>query len=562
MQNRIFLTFACPLKWDDLADITGEVSRRQCEKCQCSVQKVDESSIEQVEAMRTAEPGKRHCVAVEQNQGTPYLSLSEVIKTHLLDRLSPLSFLTKRVVTIALSSFLVCGSVFSAPSVSAKGQFSKDHQSYFIEPTYVLRMGEQGPPIDGTYVSRQLFNKLRIKRLRKESPDIWQSREANSFAKEFETGVISKGTVLSMANLLKRNGLLHHASAYYALYLYFQNGSISLPPDWDTASEDCDRSKEFKIIRAKGEMDFQEAGNEVVVTEPESAVFLEQLKGKAFPQDLDLFEQTRDSEVGAAQYKKAFEYLFDHYSNIEVEIPGEERVAALSRLLAVQNDLKSQYFVFNKRLKSVFIIVKLGSEPTASFECRKRCLNAIQPAMATVYAGRIHGGGLEMLVPKIHDFLLLVAKDAIEKHDKKTLTLSVSNYSTLQFCTIRFYKLSIPEGLSQTEETLFKLALENEIESLVRSDVQLHHYISNLNGGDELRRRFYSAILLRAKETRLANNIDASLRYIKAAGQFQRQYKDSCSLSDLLSEITLLQSQAKAKSKELLSYWYQEYNKQ
>lgn len=74
MPNRIFLTFACPLKWDDLADIDGEVSRRQCEKCQCSVQKVEESNFEQYKAMREDEPNKRHCVAIEK--ATPSESLN------------------------------------------------------------------------------------------------------------------------------------------------------------------------------------------------------------------------------------------------------------------------------------------------------------------------------------------------------------------------------------------------------------------------------------------------------------------------------------------------------
>lgn len=76
MPNRILLTFACPLKWDDLAEINGEVSRRQCEKCQCSVQKVDESSLDQYEAMRAAEPTRRHCVAVQK--AAPQSSLAEV----------------------------------------------------------------------------------------------------------------------------------------------------------------------------------------------------------------------------------------------------------------------------------------------------------------------------------------------------------------------------------------------------------------------------------------------------------------------------------------------------
>ena len=237
MQNRIFLTFACPLKWDDLADIDGEVSRRQCEKCQCSVQKVDESSFDQYEAMRSAEPNKRHCIAVEEKR--PFVSLMELMKAHFLSSFTPQARRTNRSVAIAFSAFLVAGNLFIALPVEAKGGFSKDLSSYILDKDYHSpgRIGE-GPSFNVIDTdAHNLVNKLRLRRMQPENADIWNSPQANQFIDDFDFGFLSKGHILEFANFLKDKGQFLIAGSLYQLYLKFD-------PEFKSPIKDVDLVRE------------------------------------------------------------------------------------------------------------------------------------------------------------------------------------------------------------------------------------------------------------------------------------------------------------------------------
>lgn len=221
MFNRIFLTFACPLKWDDLADINGEVSRRQCEKCQCSVQKVDESSIEQFEAMSAAEPNKRHCIAVSDER--PFISVVELIKTHFISSLTAQFKKAKVSIAIAYSAFLLTGGLSMTPPVEAKGGFSKDLSSYILDKDYQSpgKIGE-GPGFSVIDTNaHNLVAKLRLRRMQKENSDIWNSPQANQFIDDFDYGFISKAHILEFANYLRDKGQLLIAGSLYQLYLNF-----------------------------------------------------------------------------------------------------------------------------------------------------------------------------------------------------------------------------------------------------------------------------------------------------------------------------------------------------
>lgn len=226
MSSRIFLTFACPLKWDDLSDINGEVSRRQCEKCQCSVQRIDESSIDQVEAMRAAEPGKKHCVAIEKQ--IPDSSFAEAVQKYLLDRFAPLSSLNQKAAVIAFSAFLLAGTFINPLEVWA-GDISKDGTCYFPESSKLGGLGQLSENAKTDFYAYELVNELLGERLFAKSSALCNSAPATDFLRDFERGIISKGKVLSLANFMKDNGNFEEASKFFNLYNMFDGGVESKP---------------------------------------------------------------------------------------------------------------------------------------------------------------------------------------------------------------------------------------------------------------------------------------------------------------------------------------------
>ncbi len=236
MQNRIFLTFACPLKWDDLADINGEVSRRQCQKCQCSVQKVDEDSIQQFKAMRATEPGKRHCVAIEDFR--PVLSILELVKSHFVSSLSAPSRETKQSIAIAFSAYILLGGFYMAPLVEAKGEFSKDLKTYQLDKKYkgpVIGQGHQTEQINVD--AYNIIRRIRVNRMQPMNANVWKSEQANNLIDDFDSGVLSKAHVFEFANFLKDRGQFLMASRLYQLYLNFD-------PNFKSPIKDADLIRE------------------------------------------------------------------------------------------------------------------------------------------------------------------------------------------------------------------------------------------------------------------------------------------------------------------------------
>lgn len=218
MSNRIFLTFACPLKWDDLADINGEVSRRQCEKCQCSVQKVEENATAQMQAMQAAEPGKRHCVAIEK--APPCESLTQVVKNFLLDKFTFQRNIGKKSVAIAFSAFLLSGT-FLNPLMANAGNLSKNRSCYFPDSSKLGGLGQTSPDARIDFLAYRLVNDLLRSRMFSKDSDISHSRQITVFLSDFEKGIISKGTVFSVATFLKDNGDFTRASEFFAIYKTF-----------------------------------------------------------------------------------------------------------------------------------------------------------------------------------------------------------------------------------------------------------------------------------------------------------------------------------------------------
>lgn len=558
MQNRIFLTFACPLKWDDLADIDGEVSRRQCEKCQCSVQKVNENNIEQYQAMRDAQPGKRHCVAVKKNKGMPYVSLSEAIKTHLLDRLFPLSFLTKRVISIALSSFLFCGSFIQPSPVMASCKYSRDHSQLFIEPIIEIHMGEGGAPVTANDLAKSLFEHLQSRRLLNYDPDIWQNHAALSYARDYETGIVSKGTVLNMADFLKRKGFLKQASAYYALYLTFDGNSSQLNDGLQKANIEEFGTQKLVYKKTRRTLEFSEAPktSEGEISAGNGINFL------TYPKDLELVEDigTENPFADDNELMKTPLYAaLARYSDLEYQVPAEHRALALGRLLFHLNRHQSIRNLTYARVRAIEVLVELLENQNTTFEFRKICFESLQEGLFKPHFFYLSLGRKQHLPQLIHLLILSFAADSIKTRNKNALVLAENLYAQLFLSSPEFSQAKIPEHLTSTEQSLFDCAIEKEAKILCAEYFPLD---KRSTAADCDPNRIYKTLLERAKTCRVKKETSKSIAYIKAAGQFQYLNKASCALGPLLSEIAFLRPAVAINQRELLDFWSSEYSKQ
>lgn len=365
MKERLLLSFACPMKWDDLTVIDGEVSRRQCDKCQCSVHNADLLSALEREALLEKSQTERVCIA--RSNETEKISLGELVKLYFRNRLAPISYLTKKQIAIAFSAFLLSGTLFSAPPVEARGTFSKDHTAYFLQNANALDVGQMRLPERCEILSSLLFKDLLTKRMLFVEPSIWQSSEALQFAKDYERGLISKGHVLAFANFLKDRGQVEAASAYFTLYLAFEKDSRGIGSNTKYA---------LTLLHPKTE-DLE------LIQKAQKAIgenrLLSMVQASTYPQDIKLLQAAAFCLDESNQRKDCYQFAFQKYLSQSSLFPFETRFelfGSLNELLNRTFDEKEQRAWSTELIKQV--LKSIESKPSA-YLIEKAYLKTLAP---------------------------------------------------------------------------------------------------------------------------------------------------------------------------------------
>lgn len=101
------------------------------------------------------------------------------------------------------------------------GNMSKDRSCYFPDSSKLGGVGQTSPDAKIDSLAYHLVDDLLRSRMFSKDSDIWHSPQITDFLSDFEKGIISKGTVFSVATFLKDNGSFTSASEFFALYKTF-----------------------------------------------------------------------------------------------------------------------------------------------------------------------------------------------------------------------------------------------------------------------------------------------------------------------------------------------------